>query len=281
MRRLAAVLVAAALAVVVVLALGRGGGTGSVEAAAAVSARATFTPPVVEFGDRFTAAVSVVLDTGQGQDVQVQASLVPLEQLSAPRVTRTTRGGAVIVRYAVDVACLDQVCAGAQRAVHLAPARVSAGTRSSSVAWPQLLVRGRVGAAELAKDPPPLVADASVPPVTYRVRPATLALVLNALAVLLALAGVALGARQALVLARERAERASRVTQFERALVLARDAETRDPADRRRAVGLLARLLARRGEPIAEPARDLAWSAQSPRPEEIEELVAEIERELR
>jgi hypothetical protein len=250
---------------------------GALAPAAAGAPRASFSPPVVSFGDRFTAVVSQVLDSGPASDVQVQADLAPLEQLSTPHLTVTGN----VLQWSVDVACLDQVCAGARKVVQLKPARLLAGGRTTLARWPQLVVRGRVSAGELEKDPPPLVADTSVPAVTYSVRPGRLALWLDVLAVALALAAVALGARQAVLLSRERAARAARQTQLERALVLARQARTRDPADRRRAVGLLARLLARRGEPVADPARDLAWSPPAPRPEEIDALVAEVERELK
>jgi hypothetical protein len=243
------------------------------DAAAAAAPRATFSPPVVSFGDRFTAVVSA---DQVPSDAQVQADLAPLEELSTPKLV--VRDG--VLRWSVAVACLDQVCAGARVVVPLKAARILAGGRTISVPWPQLVVRGRVSKQDLTHDPPPLVADTSVPPVSYRVRPGALAAWLDVLAIVLAIAGVTLGARQAVLLSRERDARAARQTQLERALVLAREARTRDPADRRRAVGLLARLLARRGEPIAAPAADLAWSPPVPRPEEIDELVSDVEREL-
>ncbi|MHB8642459.1 MAG: hypothetical protein ACYDA3_06205 [Gaiellaceae bacterium] len=277
-----ATLVGAVLALVAVLVLARMSGTRAVATPHAVTARATLTPPVVQFGDRVTAVVDVVFDRNalHTSYAEVQASFAPLAQLSAPQAKRTKRGGADVVHYTVQLACLDQICAGARRVFQLPPAHILVGGESVPVAWPKLVVRGRVTAQDLEQDPPPLVADASVPQPSYRLGPSLAATLLEVLAVVLALGGVALGGHQAVLLARARRKRASRQTQLERALLLAREAGARGPADRRRAVGLLARLLARRGDAGAEPARDLAWSATAPAPEAVEELVSRIEREL-
>jgi hypothetical protein len=277
-----ATFVAAVLALVGVLLLARMSGTRGVAPPEMIAAHVSLTPPVVQFGDRVTAELDVIFDRPalHTSYAQVQASFAPLAQLSAPRIKRTKRGNADVLRYTVELSCLDQVCAGTRKVVQLPGASVSVGGKTLSVQWPKLVVRGRVTAQDLKQDPPPLVADASVPQPSYRIGPSLAATLLEVLAAVLALAGVALAGHQAVLVARARRRRASRQTQLERALVLAREAGGRAPADRRRAVGLLARLLARRGEALADPARDLAWSTPAPAPDDVELLVARIEREL-
>jgi hypothetical protein len=277
-----ATFVVAVLALVGVLLLGRMSGTRSVAPPKLIAAHVSFSPPVVQFGDGVTAEVDVVFDRSalHTSYAQVQASFAPLAQLSAPRVKRTERGASDVLHYTVELSCLDQVCAGAHKVIQLRDANVSAGGKTLSVAWPKLVVRGRVTAQDLKQDPPPLAGDASVPQPSYRLGPSLATTLLEVLAAVLALGGVALGGHQAVLLARARRRRASHQTQLERALLLAREAGARAPADRRRAVGLLARLLARRGEALAEPARDLAGSAPAPAPDDVEQLVAQIEREL-
>ena len=70
------------------------------------------------------------------------------------------------------------------------------------------------------------------------------------------------------------------LTGLERALALAREAEQRPPPDRRRALGLLARLLGPRDPRLAGAADDLAWSAPAPTSDELAELVTEVERKV-
>jgi hypothetical protein len=82
------------------------------------------------------------------------------------------------------------------------------------------------------------------------------------------------------VLRRERAAWAEPLTELERALALARDAESRSAPDRRRALALLERLLRPRDERLAREARDLAWSSPPPGVEELDELVSEVESKV-
>ena len=69
------------------------------------------------------------------------------------------------------------------------------------------------------------------------------------------------------------------LTGLDRALALAREAEQRPPPDRRRALGLLARLLGPRDPRLADAADDLAWSAPAPTSDALAELVTQVERE--
>ena len=71
------------------------------------------------------------------------------------------------------------------------------------------------------------------------------------------------------------------LTGLERALALARDAERRPARDRRRALGLLARVLGPRDPQLADEAEHLAWSAPAPTPVALADLVAEVEEKAR
>ena len=96
----------------------------------------------------------------------------------------------------------------------------------------------------------------------------------------LAVAGVLLAGWAVAAIVRRRRTQARRLTGLERALALARQAEARPPADRRRALGLLAGLLGVRSKRLADEAEELAWSAPVPQPTALSELVTQVEREV-
>ena len=156
---------------------------------------------------------------------------------------------------------------------------MTSGQEKSTVAWPPLEVRGRVSAVDLARLNPPLRSDTSPPPVTYRVAPGNAARALEILAIVLAAAGLLLAAWAVAAVRRNR-RRVAPPTGLERALALAREAERRPPPDRRRALGLLARLLDARDPRLAGAADELAWSAPAPTRDELAGLVSEVEHEV-
>ena len=93
------------------------------------------------------------------------------------------------------------------------------------------------------------------------------------LAVLCALGAIAFAGWEAHL----RIERRRRQpTALERALRLTREAERRPAPDRRRALALLGRALAR--DQRSGAVRRLAWSEPVPEPHELEELVTDIEQ---
>jgi hypothetical protein len=283
---LAAAAVAAA-AVAGLLLLARGTPTPGLRPTAPLTARASFDPPVVQFGDRVVARLVVLADRRavDAGSLRVSQDVAPLTQLGPVRVSRTTRGDLVVVSYELPAACLSDAClarAGPLQ-LRLPAARVEApqrggGTVAAVAARPLLEVRGRVTAADLAPSRPPFQADVAAPAVDYRIGPATLSLLLEVAAAMLAAAAVALAVRQATLLVRRR-ERDTR-SELERALALIREAESRPPGDRRRAVGLLARLLRPRDEQLAGAARDLAWSEPAPTPEALAGLREQVSREV-
>jgi hypothetical protein len=272
----------AAVAVVAVLVVARGGTTRGLTPTAPVSVQASFDRTLVGFGDRVTARVVVLLDPNavDPSRLDLQESLAPLEQLGPTRVTRTARGRVVAVTYDADAVCMSEACVSprGRQLIRLPAVRASVGTTSVDASWPALDVRGRVAASDLGRKNPPLQADVTPPRVGYRIAPAPLAVTLELVAALLAAAGIALGGWYASTLYRARLRRTVPLTEIERALLLAREAESRPPPDRRRALGLLARLL--RNERLAGTARDLAWSAPAPSPDDLSELVTQVEHEV-
>jgi hypothetical protein len=283
-----AVLVVAAAGVAALLVLGRTTSPPGGTATAPLVVRARFVPASVSFGDRVDARVVVVVDRAavRPSTLKIVAGVAPLTQLATPRTTRTTRGDIATITYAVPATCVTDRCvsAGGGVALRLPRATVTVETRSGSgvkaeAVWPTLHVRGRVRAADIAGRPR-FLGDASPTAPTYRVTPSSLATLLDVLAVLLALGGIALAAFEARRLARRRRARPLDGGELARALRLARAAESRTPPDRRRALGLLARVLDRRDAHLADEASRLAWARPQPEPESISGLVAEVEHEV-
>jgi hypothetical protein len=246
--------------------------------------RTSFEHSVVGFGDRVHAHAVVVLDKGVADRARVNVNVAPLLQLGATHVTRVASNGLVALTYDVAAVCIYDECVakGGRRVVHLADVTVTLpnGRVVASAAWPALDVRGRIVAADLAPTQPPLKFDILPPPPDYRVSPSTLAWVLTLLAAVLAAAGAGLAGWRLAVLRRERAAWAEPLTELQRALTLARESESRSAPDRRRALALLERLLRPRDARLAREARQLAWSSPPPGPQELDELVSEVESKV-
>jgi hypothetical protein len=283
------VLVVAAAAVAAVLLVGRSQSPPAVAATAPLVVRAGFDPMTVSFGDRVVARVDVLLDRTvvRPDTLKLTVGVAPLTQLAAPRTTRTTRGNLSIVTYEVPAVCVTDGCIAPAGDLPLRLPRVTAtvatrsgGVAQSAAAWPVLHVHGRVNVADLSAAQPRFRGDISPAAPSYRIAPSTLAALLDGLAVLLVLGGVALAASEARRLVRHRGGRAAAGGELERALQLAREAESRPTPDRRRALGLLARLLDRRDARLASRASELAWAKPQPERAAISGLVAEIEHEV-
>jgi hypothetical protein len=251
-------------------------------AAAPLAARAGFDDATVQFGDVIHTRVSVVVDASvRSGSVRVVDDPAPLTTVSAARTSRV--GG--VIEVTRDAVCLTSSCVSdtGSATPKLAPAIVSATLKSGrtvrvAAAWPQLAVRGRVTGSDLMHAQPPFRASLVPPPPTYRTSPGTLAWLLDAAAIVLGLAAAALVLVQARRWARGRG-RTVPTDELERALRLVREAKHRPPPDRRRAAGLLARLLGERHAGLAQNASDLAWAERQPEPDALESLVGDVERE--
>jgi hypothetical protein len=150
-------------------------------------------------------------------------------------------------------------------------------------AWPTALVASRLRPADLAGAAPRFRAQTQLPPFSYAVAPGPLTAGLTTAAGLLAVASLLLVGREAVRLrARRVLGAASRLSPLEAALAFTREAaRRRDPPDRRKALGLLARVLERDGDKrLVEAAGALAWAEPFPTPARTEELADEVERTL-
>jgi hypothetical protein len=248
-----------------------------------LSVHASFAPVTARFGDRIVARVTVIADAAAVETgrLRVIEDVAPLTPLGATRVTRTVRAGIVRVTYELPAVCISDACLAP---LHLPPVVVEAPTRDGGTSriqmpWPVLRLGSRVRAADLARPRPLFRRDVSAPAATYRVAPRVLSWILDAVAAILAAAGVALAARQAAVLAGRRRSRDTR-SELERALAGVRATQAAPPEQRRRAVGLLARLLVPRDPRLADDASDLAWSEPKPVPEQLAGLADRVGREV-
>jgi hypothetical protein len=277
---------AAAVAVAAVLLLGRTDSAPSTAPGPPLSVRASLAPSAVLFGDRLTARIVVLLDrrTVKPASVRLVEDVAPLTALGSARVTRTARGPLEVVSYEIPVVCLSERCFAekgvakvALPAVRAEAARRGGGLLHATTTWTPLVVGGRVGAADLAAATPRFRVDTTPRPADYPVSPTSLARLLDLLAVALALAGAALAVWAVARVAHRRSGR-QEAGPLERALRLARQAETRPADDRRRAIGLVARLLGDRDRRLAGEASDLAWSRPQPAGSAVADLVDEVER---
>lgn len=251
--------------------------------AAPLQARTSFEPAAVQFGDPVTARIVVALDRDAvvAKSLKITESVAPLTQLAPPKTVRSVRGSRETVTVTIRATCVSEACLGGR--VTLPAARVSAARRDGrttklAAAWGALLIGRRVTAHDLAAARPPFQADTAPGRPTYRVSPSTAATVLEIAAGLAAAAAAALVALQLRAILR-RPRPVLPGDALARALRLAREAERRPVPDRRRALGLLARVLGVAGGGLGGAASDLAWSARRPEPQAIDELVTRVERE--
>lgn len=256
--------------------------------AAPVVVRATFDVPTVEFGAPINTHVVVVLDGARVRpdSLRIVDDVAPLAPLSSARTTRIVHGDTVTVAVARTYSCYSSACVAANGDATLSLPKVGATvvtrdgkTVRATSTWPTLHVRGRVSKADLARSRPPFQADTTPGPPTYRLAPSTLAWLLDGLALAVALAAAALAAYTGLGLLRRR-RAAPAADPLERALRLAREAEARPTPDRRRALGLLARVLGARDRRLSGAASELAWAQPDPERATLATLVADVEREL-
>lgn len=272
-----------------VVALAAGGfASGAWAAPPPLVVRATFDTPTVQFAGAIHIHVVVLLDGTRVRpdSLRIVDDLAPLTSLSPGRITRTTQGDTITVTLDRTFSCLSSSCVSpsSDATPALPPVKVSVATLHgetlrASAPWPTLHVQGRVRKADLGRSRPPFRANTAPPPPSYRLAPSTLAWLLYGAAVVLALVAAALVVHEARRLARRRRGEPT-VDELERALRLAREAESRPPPDRRRALGLLARLLDARDRRLSGTASELAWAEPEPERAALATFVADVEREV-
>jgi hypothetical protein len=225
------------------------------------------------FGDVVHATLTIRADAV----AKVQAGFAPFQVLRTS-ATHTSSGGVVVTTWRFDLQCLDAVCApgpGA-RSVALSRSRVQVGSTVVSVRFPAVRVDPRATARQVASPEKSFLHPTTPPPPSYRFSPSTLrtALIVAALLLVLVSAGLLLP-----LLRPARTRRADeQLDPLARALALLRASLTRSGPDRRRALGLVARTLRRKGEAgVGQAASDLAWSEPEPDPARIVALAERID----
>jgi hypothetical protein len=265
---------------------------GSAAARLPLTASTSVTPQPSFFGERITARVEVVVDAAvvDPRTVQVTMDWSPYALVGQPRRSSVHGDGVTTVGFVYTLSCLDDGCLPGTRtrAVSFSGGKVESARRAGgdetlALHWPPVLVVPRVSAVAAAASPPPWRVQLALPPVDYRVTPATAIPAVWAAAVALAAVGLALVGWELVRHRRIRRERERALSELAQALQLVRESERRSVDDRRRALALLSRVLASDGADdarLADDATRLAWARPEPSPARIEELVREIEREV-
>jgi hypothetical protein len=287
----AAAVVTVAVLVVVAVGLGRIGGPSSPSGAPTkpLSVQTSMAPRPIFFGDPVTADVDVQIDndTVDASSVRVLPRFEPFTPTGEPKVSRSRIGRHETIRYRYTLQCLADTCLPKRKdplVIQLPPVVVSATTGTQRVhaagAWPVTAILSRLQRKDLGSYVPHFRRPRALPAPTYSVSPSRTADVLTAIAAVLALLGLAVLAGEiARVLERRRRRREVRLTPLEEALAYTRDAAARpDPADRRKALELLAKALEAEGDPaLAGTTGDAAWSEEPPSPETALGLADEVE----
>ena len=260
-------------------------GVAEARGAAALTGSSTPVDRPVHIGEPFVVTVEARLsDAVVASSVVIDLDPGPFATLDAPRATTSAIDGVTVVRSTQTLACLDVGCVpgSVPRVVRLPRARVGAtlrsGGRSSAFGTRVgVTVSPRVPASAVGAATPPFRRQMTIPPPSFRASPRLLGAALWACAALLVLGA-------ALVVEVERRRRhparpPETVDELERAVRLARESASRGADDRRRAVGLLARVLGRRAaRASAAEATRLAWSRPQPTAAAIEDAAADAER---
>jgi hypothetical protein len=225
------------------------------------------------FGDIVHATVTVRAPSA----AIVQGGFAPYE-VQGSRSTSSSAGGVVTTTWTFDLQCLEPECSPGpgSRRIAVAPSRVLVGSRILTARFARLLVVPRATERQVAHPERAFLHPTAAPPAGYRFAPSTVRRLLLGAALVLVLAAALL----VWPLVRRRADtpEVADADALARALALVRAARGRDAPDRRRALGLLARVLRRRGEPqVARAAADLAWSEPDPEADGMERLAERVE----
>jgi hypothetical protein len=242
-------------------------------------------PATSFFGDEIMGDVTVDVGASAKAKLRVEPDFSPFAQIGPPKIDRSHGAGGETVHYSYLLQCVSADCLPGKKARKLRfPAVDVSATAGSQVltaraTWAPLFISSRLTPADIARSTPRFRRPAAAPAVTFGV-PAVLTGLLFGAGALLAL--VALGL---LVYEARRWLRARRVwalanrTPLEVAIAYTRQAAgRRDSADRRKALGLLARALAEgRQSELAVTTDDAAWGEEPPSPSRALELADKAE----
>ena len=290
-RRLIAVggLAAACVVALVLVATLGGGGDDAPAPRGDVAISTSIAPSPLFFGDLVTARAQVLVNRREldPDTVRLEAAFAPFSLVGRPQESRTDERADDLDRRALHLAVPGRSVPAAARRDRAPEASGAheAEQRQPRHVQPRLAARRRRLArrAGRARDRPAAVASADraprglVPPGARERSPRRSRLA----AVLLVLGAFALVVREVTRRRRLLLERARFRSALARALELARASAARGPDDRRRALALLARVLAfdpNGGRRLAPAAARLAWGRSEPSATGLESLVDEIER---
>jgi len=250
-----------------------------------LSASAALAPRTFAFGDRLSARLDVLVDPRKVEPatVRVRPRFGLFKVLAA--ALRTRKAGGVLLSYRYTLECLVPGCLPGRTLAErrFLPAFVSyraAGrARRLAVEWPTYTVVTHLSTPDIGDPTLHLRADTQLPPIGYRVSPRTLQALLAALSGVLVLAAAGL---VAVALPRRRAASGPQLAPLAQALALVRASTANGyPAERRRALGGLARELRVEGQrDLARAAVRLAWSAEPPTAAAATKLADEVEAVL-
>jgi hypothetical protein len=285
-RRLALAAGAVAVAAAVGIALGWQQRSRPEPPARPVTATASLSQRTLSFADPLTAHVDVLVDPRQVDPatVRLNARFGTWRIVSAGVRTRTA--GGVLLSYHYSLECLVPGCLPGRTLAErrFLPALLSYRTAAGrltrrAVDWPTYTVVSHLSTPDIGDPTTRLRADAPLPPVSYRIAPGTLQALLAALSALLVLAAAGL---VVLALPRRGERRRPAVAPLEQALALVRASTTNGyPAERRKALGVLARALRAEGQrDLAQSAVRLAWSADPPTAHAANDFADHVEEAL-
>ncbi len=250
-----------------------------------IAVRTSVSSRSIYFADALTVRVTVIVDRRviRAASVHPRAAFGDWDRLAPTRETSIVSGPYQIQTWLFEVACLQTTClphAGTLRVefpeVVVSATTVDGASRTVRRAWPSVSIAQRFGASTKGASPV-FDLDQDLPKLTFRVDPTRLAYALDAAAALFGILAFFVVAR---MLLSRRPARGGNTPALARALMLVRQSVVRPADDRRRAVGLLARVLDRdRATSLSATASDLAWSAGEPSPERLEGLVEMVETE--
>jgi hypothetical protein len=260
------------------------------QAAGELSVTTSLTPHPIFFGDPLVAEVDVDVNRAavRTDSVKLAApSFDPYDETKAPEVSRHQAGPDEVIEYRYSLQCVnDDSCLPLKgpNKVRFRPVTVTAMAGSQQLRqtakWPLAIAESRLQPSDISSPIAHFRAPATLPAPIYSVAPGALADGLTIGAVLLAAAALLLLGRELVgVLARRRLGALTKLTPLEAALLYLRQAAGRpDPADRRKALELLATVLDADGVPtLAGTAGDVAWAEEPPTPARVVELADEVE----
>jgi hypothetical protein len=279
---------AAVVALVVVLALN--GGSHSVELPQqAVSGQTELSRSGTLFADPLRASVHVLVDRHRVDPARVgfTTTFDPYVRVGLPHVARRDTGPVTELTYSTELICLTNLCLsktpGDSVRMQFPPAEVfytpkSGARQTLRLVWPALEVGSRVSPIDVSSaDPfiaPSWRASATPGAVTYDISPRLLRTLLYLGAGLL----FAVGLFALLRFVRIGKLRFRILSPLERAVVLVERSHEGSP-EKRKALELLSRELARSGEPeLALLARELAWAEPAPLPTTTQPLTLDVRR---